>query len=711
MRDRMSKYRHRAASFLLLGSLCASLDAQEERRTYAIRAGDKIVGYQTETETQRTENGRAVVDFVVKSLAKIEVLGSSFDQDIRQTWTLDAKTRAVLRVDSRLSAGTVETAVRGELRDDGFVFWAVGDEARPTVVDPASTVISPDYAWLLQRAPAEIGKRGEVRWFMPEFGQVGTATVTRTVADREVDALGSKQRADGFAVSSPQMGTDFVVFVTRGGDTLRYEIAAMSMVVDLASPSVVERLQRIDVTNTIVCKTNLDLDDPTPLTFLKVRVRVDATSDVTFDSLNAPGQTFVGTVTDGRVDGVFEICTKRPDGAGAPPFPPPVGTFAAAPLQPYLQPSRGIESDDPVIVAKARELAVGASTCFEVVERLAKWTHENIAYAIPGGVTAKRTMELRQGDCGGHSNVLAAMLRSVGIPTRTSMGGMYVPLHGGSFGQHMWNEVWLGDVIGWMPVDCTVGQATFVDASHIRLAEGVTAFRPHLVEVLAWEPKSAAGPAAAERRTDPYPWQPGESTTWSWRIGTTDLGTEQMTYEGLRDGEHVFTSVVDFAGSRFGEKVRTVVGADGSARSLHVERSAQGKTSWFEVRVDGTKATIDRKGGEEDRSDEVDLPAGVFLLHNNCTVHFAIVLSRIGALADGVETKVRVVHDEVRAVLPISLRGAGAATCRLGDVEVPARRIEGKLGGLDFEVLVDDHGRLLRFCQKQGDVVVERTPH
>ena len=693
----------------LLASVDAALRAQDVRRTYAIRVADKIVGYQIETETPRTENDRAVVEFTIRSLAKMELLGSAIDQRVDQTWILDARTRAALRLESRLEAGTVVTAVSGELGDAGFAFAPDGKDAERQVLDPARVVIAPDLGWLLQRGPREAGTSVDLDCFMPELANVSKVRVALTAADVEIAVLGGKERATTWSLEMPEIGMTFTVSVTPDGRTVRYEIPAMNMVVEPAPPALVERIERIDLTPTFLAKTNLDLGDPTPLTYMKVRVVAGATPDVTAAGLTVPGQTFTGTVVDGRVDGVFEIRPARSDGRTAPPFPVPAGAFAAAELQPFLRPGPGIESEHAAIVAKARELAAGASDCFEVVKRLATWAHEHIGYAIPGGVTARGTLELGEGDCGGHSLLLAAMLRALGIPARTPMGAMYVPLYGGSFGQHMWNEVWLGDTIGWLPVDCTAGQATFIDASHIRLHGGKTAFRPQSVQVLEWEPRSAAGAAnAAARRSDAWPWPVGEKWTWIWRRGGKDLGVETMTYEGAGEGGHVFVGSLDLAGGTLKEQLRTVVGDDGRVRSFRAERESDGKKTTFGVRVDGNKAIVTQQEGDDERRAEVDVEPDVFMLHNNSIALCALIAARLGELAEGAEAKVKVVHCEARSAMAFQLRGGAATSLPIGGVSTPVRAVTMTLAGITIEIHVDERGRLVRYYQERGDLTVER---
>jgi hypothetical protein len=81
---------------------------------------------------------------------------------------------------------------------------------------------------------------------------------------------------------------------------------------------------------------------------------------------------------------------------------------------------------------------------------------------------------------------LTAFCRAVGIPARVVWGAMYAPNYGGGFGQHGWNEIYMGKA-GWIPVDTTAFEEDFVDSGHIRIADlqsTSTAFNGKKIEVL-----------------------------------------------------------------------------------------------------------------------------------------------------------------------------------------------------------------------------------
>jgi hypothetical protein len=61
---------------------------------------------------------------------------------------------------------------------------------------------------------------------------------------------------------------------------------------------------------------------------------------------------------------------------------------------------------------------------------------------------------------------------------------MYTPYLGGSFGQHAWTEVYMGDA-GWVAVDATAFEFDFVDAGHIRLGQK-TSFNPKEMKILEY---------------------------------------------------------------------------------------------------------------------------------------------------------------------------------------------------------------------------------
>lgn len=685
--------------------LAAARGQDVVERTFVVRIDGRAAGSLLETETRVQEEGREVLRFVGSATVKVEMLSAPIDQRMEQTWLLDPADRRVLRFESKMTVGTQTTALGGRLVDG---LLQLDDGSKP--IDPAKVVIAPDYRWLLLRGPQAVGDTVTLDCLVPELGGVQQMAIQRA-ADREIEVLGKSQPVREYRIELVAVHLAGTVLVTPDtGEMVRYEAPATKIEIQRVAPGELGAIGRVDMTDRILVRTNLDLDDASALTFVRLRAKIDTARTVTAESLNVPGQTFEGTVENGRVDGVFEIRPRRPDGSGSAAFPVPTGTFADPALQPYLVPEKGvIESDDPGLAAQARTLAQGATTCFQVVERLARWGYAEVAYVIPGGGSAKGTFESRQGECGGHSRLLAAMLRSLGIPARTPMGAMYVPLHGGSFGQHMWTEAWLGDTIGWLPVDCTADQPNWIDATHIRLGDGIAAFQPQSIEVLDYEPKpvAAAASASAVRRSDAYPLPAGATSVYSWTRKGQRLGDERVTYSNTGDGRHVFEGSLRLGNGDFTETTRTEVGDDGRLLAFHAERSTGPQQSTFDVTVADGKATWSSTSVDGERTEIVPIDDGAFVLHNNCTSHFLLALARYGPLAEGAEARTRMFHTEQRSALPLVVRGGGSETITVGGTEVVAHVVQCELAGLAITVHTDAEGRLLRYFQKQGNVLIE----
>jgi transglutaminase-like putative cysteine protease len=267
----------------------------------------------------------------------------------------------------------------------------------------------------------------------------------------------------------------------------------------LADPSVVKKIQVANLDDALTTRTNRSIPDLQAIRYMKVKAVLEPTGLwVTPESLNIPGQKFTGTVAENRVEGEFEIEHPVYDGSGAPTFPPDYGGIET--LQPYLEAGELIQSDDPVLIEKAEEIVSGASNSWEAAVLLSRWVAQNIDYAIPGGGNARNTYDTRSGECGSHSFLLAAFCRAVGIPARVVWGCMYIPNYGGAFGQHAWNEIYMGDA-GWVPLDSTANENDFLDSGHIRVGEYgsmSTALNPVSMEILEYRVGDGASESGGE---------------------------------------------------------------------------------------------------------------------------------------------------------------------------------------------------------------------
>ena len=130
----------------------------------------------------------------------------------------------------------------------------------------------------------------------------------------------------------------------------------------------------------------------------------------------------------------------------------------------YLEPSTYIDFENPDIASIAKELAAGAASELELVERCFSFVRDEIKHSVdyklnPVTCKASDVLKHRTGYCFAKSHLLAALLRANGIPA----GLCYQRLSFGSgYGLHGLNAVFLKD-FGWYRIDAR-GNKAGIDA-------------------------------------------------------------------------------------------------------------------------------------------------------------------------------------------------------------------------------------------------------
>lgn len=155
----------------------------------------------------------------------------------------------------------------------------------------------------------------------------------------------------------------------------------------------------------------------------------------------------------------------------------------------YLQSTPYLQTTDELIERTAQDAAGSEKRAYFAARKLQKWVHENIEHKTLrlGFASAKETLLSREGDCTEHAVLLAALTRSLGIPSRVAVGLVYVPENSQTLGQfvyHMWTEVYIGDRDrgNWYPLDASFPEA-LPDATHIKLADSPLTQAQDIVDI------------------------------------------------------------------------------------------------------------------------------------------------------------------------------------------------------------------------------------
>jgi predicted O-methyltransferase YrrM len=509
--DRLSRIPRAAAAFglgLAVLVSCAG-PSDSERLYYSVAMGGQTCGFQEVSISHLPDGGRPLVLLKEKGRGLVTALGKAIDTESEAEYRLDPENWGLVSCESTVDQGS--GALKLSASVDGLrarVRVEPGGGEKEIPLEPETVFENSVYFPHLKRDFAS-GSARSARYKVLDLldRKVREVTYTRT-DDESVEFAGRTSEAVVFDCFSPEIGLKQRLWVD--GETWRLlRSEAPWATLTRAGRSARQNLERANLDARILAPAGVEIGDINGLSYTKTRAVLEPVGNrLTVEGLNVPGQRFEGTVVDNRVEGTFEVRHERYDGTGAPSFPPDFG--GRAELQPYLAPEDFIESDDAVLIAKATELTAGAADSWDAAKRLSRWVAENIGYDLPGGASARNTYDLREGECGAHSRLLAAFGRSVGIPARVVWGCLYVPNAGGSFGQHGWNEVYMGEA-GWIPIDTTVREIDYADSGHIRLgvlSSSHISWNPKRMEILDFrvgsgESATPPGPGSA-LRYEPY---------------------------------------------------------------------------------------------------------------------------------------------------------------------------------------------------------------
>ncbi len=457
--------------------------AQHERLYYAVEIDGVLCGYATTDVSEIAYQGSPAIETRDTVHLMLKALGQDMNMMIISKHVFRPGSDRILLNRSKFDydAGNVVETINEVF--DGYVLRTELPRESPDTIFVDNDVIfdNPLGAPFLVRDFVQNSEK-EKTYSVYDNMRGRVIKQRYTLEDEEtVNLAGKDHDVMVFNVFNATDGMNTRTWVRKSdGMTLRFEV--MNRNIYLADEAVAKQISTVDLDNSIFAKVGKNIPAFMDMSYLRVKADIKSAGEgISVESLNFPGQKFEGTVEDNHVKGIFEIEPRWYDGQGAPPFPPDFKDNEA--LKKYLEPELLIESDHPEIIAKAKEITAGAADSWDAAVRLSKWVGHEVRGAVPGGTSALNTLRTMEGECGSHSRLLAALCRASGIPARLSVGCMYSPWYGGSFGQHAWNEVYMGEDIGWVAIDATILEFDYVDAGHVRLGE-MTSFQPVSMEIL-----------------------------------------------------------------------------------------------------------------------------------------------------------------------------------------------------------------------------------
>jgi len=491
-----------APLLLMLAWPAAGAEPLPKEHYFAIEMNGTVCGYSKFTTSPLLQDGKNMILLRHEMLMRVAALGSKAESRLNLTYHIDPATGRFTYHDSTIEQG--EMRLSSKIRIAGGQAFVSGsgvsqEQAVPLPPDVvlANTLYYPHLVWdfavrKLMSKTYQIFDGRDARVQETIYTKVGNETIRRAGKTFETIVLDVLNKWNGMKSKlwlDPATG---IAVQAQQPNRFYY----------LADASVVGTLQTANLDTNFFAKTNISIPNAREISYMKVRAIIEPTGLwVSPEALSVEGQRFAGTVKENLIEGEFEVEHRRYDGSKAPRFPHDFSRDPA--LKEYLEASDLIQSDDPVLVEKAREITKGSSDSWEAARRLSRWVAENIEGAIPGGGTARGVYDSRSGECGGHSFLMAAFCRAVGIPARVVWGCLHLPERGGIFGQHGWNEIFMGEA-GWIPVDTTAREIDYVDSGHIRIGihqSTTTALNARKMEILDYRIGSS-GPADPKTSTE-----------------------------------------------------------------------------------------------------------------------------------------------------------------------------------------------------------------
>jgi transglutaminase-like putative cysteine protease len=684
----------------LLLFTCSAVTAAVEPRYYSLLLQGKKAGY-TRIQEERQGAGLKVSS---DCLIKVTMLGAPFDLRY-QAIALYARPTDALPTRYTVSFDAGPRKITSDCRFSGRkaeIDYAVnGIKEHKSLTLPAGCYLIegnlPETWERTFRAAGPVRKPKQIQIFSP------TAAATTSMTLRPGKAGG---------VVAESGGTSLEFTLKKGsGAVASMNVPSQSAEFRLADKGALQGVKGVEAASRAFAVTDVALDNSQGLDSLTVDVKAGIAGEkITDATLQTPRQKFSGTVKDNTAVGRLTIKRVRYDGTDAAALP--LGADLKKRHAAFLKPDSMIESDDPEIKALAAKLAAGSKTTWEATQKIGQWVHENIAYKITG-VGAKQCLKEKSGDCGPHAWLSIALLRAAGIPAKITGGALYSDLLGGSFGQHYWTSVWVGEKPGWVPIDTTTGEIGVLSPAHLNLWSTAGGLASLSVKVVDYAPKKAAGASGAEAAQAPrlpLSLRPDERWSYTYTDSGKPIGKETARVVAVRPGgerEIRYDIELTVQDTKVTCGGIVVVKPDGTAQSLTMKVDQVGIVQTVDVTVEGrtAKAAIQAAGIKNQRSTE--LPAGATLALALSTMTWDLIFRTV-PWEVGKQYSVAVYLVDGLRLERIKFKVAREETVKAGGESVACYVLS--LNGKEQFWLEKGTGRIVRAVPGGDKMVVERSP-
>ena len=716
MRSKLRKPRYIALAVAVLAFIHASVIAAEPTKYFSIEMDEKLIGYGMVHRDSFDQDGRTVLRLKSQTSLKYALLGQERHTMLESETLIDPQTGQPLRYKMTDTTNESVQHVESEFADGMARTWGYRDgETRGDAIEtklPDGVVILGNnnfghWQLLINTAMAHIGDDTfKLAVFLPAATQVDSFEFDRE-QPRDVSVGGQLRKCQVWNLTNVNMNA---FADAESGEFVRLDVPAQKTTIELANANVVKLAQRAQAEEVLArhfINSNVLFDDFLKVNQLKADVDVKVIGSGIENEpsvLNTSMQIFEGEKNGDHIVGEIRVHTVTFDGNSDSLAFPKVSPNRDRDV--WLSPSVYIESDHPAIVAKAQELTKGSKTRWDAVLKIGQWVHREITYVIADTPSAKLALETRKGDCGPHATLMVAMLRAVDIPSRLVGGLVYTPVFGGSFGQHAWVEVHMGDS-GWIAMDPTTGEFDQLSATHMKLFEGLGGVIPESVKVTEFEPPNRVATTNVLAEAKPLPWKIGQEYKFKYSRGGKEFGTESFTINQIEKDEadaYELKAEVQLKINLIASlKTNTTLVVAPTAQPISFMQDLSALLQKVKIACSFEDGVVKEEiRGTTNLSREIKLPTGAYCFDNNFMGSWALICSQLDLVADE-PVQIQTFHPSTLQVIALTFTAKFPAAIEIGGKQVDC--FECEVSPIKNTFWVSRDGRFLR--AKQGDVVIE----
>lgn len=428
-------------------------DRTDERRDWKeIFLNGKKVGYAV-NRIRPFENGYYIQDEI---FLKLNLMG--FEKGLYTLTQSSVDSNFYLKnFYFKMNSGVISYRISGNVEGDTLVVrTGQGRRRRKTRIKLSEPpMISSAIGFMFNNTGMNIGDKHKIPFFDPS--SMAKKDALLTVAAKERIRINGIDY-DSFRIETEMWGKRLNFWIDAKGNILKEEgFMGLTMVKSSAAnaPMNIETGNEDDFYELTAVSINKKLPSPVKLKALRLKISGIENSDLNMKVLNDTRQRFK--------DDILEI--RQEDNPLQPGYDLPLDK-GVKDLSGFLKPEFNIESDEKEIIEKAAEISGGDKNPASVSGKMMEWVNRELdkrpVVSIPSALEVLRT---KTGDCNEHATLLVALLRSAGIPSRISVGLVYVRE---KFYYHAWVEAYTGR---WITIDPTLNQLP-ADVTHITLIRG-----------------------------------------------------------------------------------------------------------------------------------------------------------------------------------------------------------------------------------------------